>query len=285
LSRPAVQKFVWNVVDKTLSTPGIRYVKWDCNRYVTQPGSTYLPPEEQSELLIRYNFALYNVMSNMVAKFPNVMAMDCSGGSGRADYGAMKYFDSFWPSDDTDPRNRVFIQWGFSHFFPAGAIIAHVTHTGNRPLKFAIDVAMSGAMGFDMDVRKLSPADRKFITDVITLYKSQIRDVVEQGDLYRLESPYDHPRAALDFVSADRSRAVLFVYQLTNAPAATPVKLRGLDPRKKYLVREVNLPDDAKSQLAVDSQTIDGATLMRDGFAPPCRKDCDSAVIELVAEK
>ena len=59
LSRPAVQDFAWSVVDDTLATPGVSFVKWDANRFVTQPGSTYLPPDEQSDLLIDYNFALY----------------------------------------------------------------------------------------------------------------------------------------------------------------------------------------------------------------------------------
>jgi alpha-galactosidase len=283
LSRPAVQDFVWGVVSNVLSTPGVSYVKWDANRFVNQPGSTYLPPDEQSELLIRYNFALYNVMSNMAKTFPKVMAMACSGGGGRVDYGSLKYFDSFWPSDNTDPVSRIKIQWGFSHFFPAETIAAHVTKMGDRPLKFAIDVAMSGALGVDMDVRKLSPDELHQLAGSIALYKKEIRDVVEQGDLYRLESPYDHPRAALDYISTDKSRAVLFVYQLTNAPVAA-LKLRGLDPQMNYLVREVNLPAGASSKLADNGKTLGGATLMQDGLVPPCQKEYDSAVIELVAE-
>ena len=284
LSRPAVREFVWGVVDKTLGTPGVSYVKWDANRYVTQPGSTYLPADRQSDLLVDYNFALYEVMSNMAKTFPNVMAMACSGGGGRVDYGAMKYFDSFWPSDNTDPRDRVFIQWGFSHFFPAAAIAAHVTRMGSRPLKFAVDVAMSGALGVDMDVRKLSPDELKQLEDSVALYKREIRDVVEQGDLYRLESPYENPRASLDYVSAGRSRAVLFVYQLKDGNTAA-VKPRGLDPQMRYRVSEVNLPAGAKSQLADDGQIIDGATLMREGLVPPCQNEFQSAVIELTAEK
>ena len=52
------------------------------------------------------------------------LAMLCSGGSGRVDYAALRYFDSFWPSDNTDPLQRITIQWGFSHFFPAQTIAA-----------------------------------------------------------------------------------------------------------------------------------------------------------------
>lgn len=284
LSNPAVREFSWDVVSNTFSTPGISYVKWDCNRFVTQPGSIYLPADEQSELLVDDNLALYDVMSNTAKAFPDVTAMVCSGGGGRVDYGSLKYFDLFWPSDNTDPRSRVFIQWGFSHFFPAETIAAHITKMGDRPLKFSIDVAMSGALGVDMDVRKLSRPELQQLADGIALYKQDIRDVVEQGDLYRLESPYDHPRAALNYVSADRSRAVLFVYQLRPA-SATLLKPQGLDPQAKYLIREVNLPEGVTSKLVENGQAVDGATLMRNGLIPPCRKEFDSAVIELQLAK
>src|SRR5581483_1882606 len=126
LTRPEVQAFEKKIIDDTLTpNPGIGYVKWDCNRYVTQPGSSYLPPDQQQHLLIDYNWALYDVMKHFVDAHPHVMAMLCSGGSGRVDYGALRYFDSFWPSDNTDPAQRIFIQWGFSHFFPANTISAH----------------------------------------------------------------------------------------------------------------------------------------------------------------
>ena len=285
LSRPEVRKFAWEVIDGTLGpNPGISYVKWDANRYVTQPGSSYLQPDEQSHLLIDYNFALYDVMARMAEKYPRVISMLCSGGSGRADYGALKYFHCFWPSDNTDPRSRVFIQWGFSHFFPASTLCNHVTRMGKRPIKFALDVAMSGALGVDMDIRKLSADERKTLAAGIALYQKDLRELASQGDLYRLESPYDGPRAALNYVSPDRSRAVLFVYQLKANAADQPVKLRGLDPQRHYRLREVNLPQGVPGQFAKQGQLLDGAALMSDGLLPPAHKEFDSSVIELVSE-
>ncbi len=284
LSNPAVKEFVWKSIDDVLGpNPGITYVKWDANRYVTQPGSAWLKPGEQSHLLIDYNFALYDVMARRVEKYPGVMAMLCSGGAGRADYGALKYFDSFWASDNTDPQKRVFIQWGFSHIFPACTICAHVTRSGNRPLKFALDVAMSEDLGFDVDLAKTTPSDRQAMANAIKLYKNELREVVGQGDLYRLESPYNGPRACLNYVSPDRAKAVLFVYQL-KAGEATAVKPRGLDPQRHYAVREVNLPEGAQSQMAASGQTLDGAALLRDGLVPSCKKQFDSAIIELADE-
>ena len=108
LANPAVREFAWHAIDNTLApNPGIVYMKWDANRYVTQPGSTYLAPEAQSNLMIDYNNALYDIMARLAKIHPNVMAMACAGGSGRADYGAMRYFHSFWTSDNTDPRTNL----------------------------------------------------------------------------------------------------------------------------------------------------------------------------------
>ena len=43
LTRPAVKDFAWSIIDDTLGpNPGITYLKWDANRYITQPGSTWL---------------------------------------------------------------------------------------------------------------------------------------------------------------------------------------------------------------------------------------------------
>ena len=281
LTRPEVHEFAWKVIDRTLGgNPGISYLKWDANRYVTQPGSTYLKPSEQSRLLIDYNFALYDIMARMASNYPNVTAMLCSGGAGRTDYGALKYFHTFWPSDNTDPLHRVFIQWGFSQFFPACALSDHVTTMGHRPIKFTLDVAMSGTLGLDLDVGKMPAADRAAVSSGIKLYQQTLRDLVYQGDLYRLSSPYLGPRSAISYVVPDHSRAVLFVYQIKDADDEL-VKLRGLDPAAKYLVREVNLPDGAVSRLSQNGKSVDGATLMSTGILPLCQKQFDSVVIVL----
>jgi alpha-galactosidase len=283
LTRPEVKEHAWRVVEGTLRpNPGISYVKWDANRFVTQPGSRHLPPEAQQHLLIDYQWALYEVMERMARQFPTVMAMACAGGGGRVDYGTMKYFHSFWPSDNTDPVQRVFIQWGFGHFFPAGAIAAHVTDMGKKPPKFAVDVALSGAFGVDRDVQKMDPAERKVVAAGASLYKGTLRPLVSGGDLYRLESPYERPRAVWSYVAPDRSAAVLFVYQLREAGQG-PVRPRGLDPKRRYRVRELNLAEGAKSRLELHDKVVDGATLMERGLASPLRRPVESAVIHLSA--
>ena len=96
LTRPEVKAHAWQVIEGTLRpNPGISYVKWDANRFVTQPGSSHLAPEQQQHLLIDYQWALYDVMDDMAKKFPQVMAMACAGGGGRVDYGTLRHFHAF----------------------------------------------------------------------------------------------------------------------------------------------------------------------------------------------
>jgi len=278
LTRPAVQQFEWNTIKTILSIPNVTYAKWDCNRYVTQPGSPYLPPERQSELGIDYVHALYALMDKTAKTFPNTELMLCSGGGGRADYGALKYFQEFWASYNTDPVSRVLMQWDYSYFFPPTVLASHVTHWGHRPMHFACSVAMSGRFGMDLDLTKLSAEDKAICAGAISAYK-EIRDITSLGDLYRLEDPHQGIRGALNFVSPDQSRAVVFVFQLQDGKS-TAVRPQGLDPAKNYTVTELN-PAPGRSPLAQEGKTFTGEELMRDGIAPSCSKALEACVIEL----
>lgn len=281
LTRPEVQAFEWQVIDKTLRpNPDISYVKWDCNRYITQPGSGYLQPTEQSHLWIDYNWALYRLMERFSKEFPNVMAMLCAGGSGRVDYGALPYFHSFWPSDNTDPLGRIKIQWGFSHFFPASTISAHVTRMGKRHLKLAIDVALSGAFGIDLALDKATAEERLQIADAVKLYKASIRPLVMQGELYRLVSPYEHPMASLSYVSTDKNNAVVYLYQIQDG-SVPQVILGGLDAHKTYRIEEVGLPKGSTSRFSAHGKIFSGAELMSTGIANPLNVQFESAVLLL----
>lgn len=273
LSNPEVQEFTFSILDNALTeNPEIVYVKWDCNRYLTQPGSTYLSKEKQSHLQIDYVRALYKIMERVAVKHPEVEIMMCSGGGGRVDYGALRYAHEVWPSDMTDPVRRIFIQWGFSYFIPAIAMAAHVTRWGERPLKFCFDVAMSGRLGMDADVDSLSEGDKVFARKAIATYKG-IREVVQFGELHRLESPYEGLRSALMYTH--EGRAVVFAYATEGSPAG-PLKLRGLVPSQTYRVKEVNLVGEERSL-----GSLSGDDLMNSGIPIEEMTQFGSHVFEL----
>jgi len=281
MTRPEVLEFEWNLIQNVFSVPGVSYVKWDCNRYLTQPGSSWLAPGRQSHLWIEYVRSLYDLLERTVKAYPETELMLCSGGGGRVDFGALKYFHEFWPSDNTDPVRRVLMQWDYSYFFPAMTLSSHVTHWGKRPMHFACCVAMSARYGMDLDLAKLSADDKQVCSDAISAYK-RIREVTHLGELYRLEKPHNAARGALNYVSADRSRAVLFVFQLKDG-SAVAVRPMGLDPKRRYSIREAN-PAPGRDPLPRQGEVFTGEQLMKEGVAPACAKALEACVIEITGE-
>jgi len=242
LTNPKVQEFVYNVVDEMLTKyPGIAFIKWDCNRMMTNTYSQYLK-DKQSHIYIDYVNNLYSILAKLRQKYPRLPVMLCSGGGGRVDYGALRYFTEFWASDNTDALERIYIQWGYSYFFPAVSVCNHVTSWGSQSLKFRTDVAMMGKMGYDIKVDEMTENELKFSQNAVAGYK-RLSDVILHGDLYRLISPYEENRAVLMYVNEAKSKAVLFGYTLNTRYGENfnRVRLQGLDPGKTYKIQEINI--------------------------------------------
>jgi alpha-galactosidase len=284
LLNPAVQDFVYKTVDDLLTkNPGIAFIKWDCNRPMTNAYSPYAR-ENQSSVYIDYVKGLYAVLTRLRARYPAIPMMLCSGGGGRTDYEALKYFTEFWPSDDTDPVERVFIQWGYSYFFPAKTIACHITSWGNQSLTFKTDVAMMGRLGYDLDIARLSAKDLAFSQEAIKNYK-RLSDLIWQGDQYRLVDPYHQERAVLMYADSNRVHAVIFAYTLHPRFGTqwTAVRLQGLDPKKVYVVREINLYPGSVSRLPENGRTFTGEYLMAMGLQVSPQEALSSAVVEVTA--
>ncbi len=288
LSNPAVQDFVFGVFDRTVSlSPNIDYVKWDCNRRIMSFGSPYLDAE-QDRFYVEYIQGLYSVCRRMREKYPDIIVQCCSAGGSRVDYGSMRWFNEVWASDNTDGISRVRIQYGTSLIYPACVMGSHVStvpnhQTGNvTSLKFRFDVASAGRLGMELQPKSLSADERALADRCIKSYKGY-RDLVFNGDLYRLASPYDGDYYGLMYVSQDKRRAVVFTYCLrfqNYSIAAHRFRLQGLDPNASYKVTELNVDN---SRWWGDGQSFTGSFLAGGGFNPLFRESNTSAVFLLEA--
>ena len=281
LTNPKVQDFVFGVVDGLLTkNPDLSYIKWDCNAVIFNAHSE--TAKNESHLYVDYVHGLYSVLERVRARHPKIPMMLCSGGGGRVDYGALRYFTEFWPSDNTDGLERVFIQWQYSYFFPAVATCNHVTDWGHQPIKFRTDVAMMGKLGYDIVVSKLPEKDLQFSQEALKTYQS-VREVVWRGDQYRLADPYKNDFASVLYVSERADRAVLFTYLVSNRYATGshgPVRMKGLDPGKRYRIRELNLYPGTASPFKEET-AYSGDYLMTVGFNPQADARRTSVVLEL----
>lgn len=233
LSRAEVREYIVNAVNSVLDSANIEYVKWDMNRYITdmpRKGFNY-----------EYTLGFYAVMDAVVSAHPNVLFEGCSGGGGRFDAGVLCYMPQIWTSDDTDPMERLYIQYGTSFGYPPSAMGSHVTespnqHTGRRlSMKTRGDVSLGGNFGYELDITKLGEADLAAVKAQTALCK-ELRGLVEYGDFYRLKNPFEGGLGGWMSVSGDRARAYVFLARPAYRPnsAAPRLRLKGLDAEAVY---------------------------------------------------
>lgn len=285
ISNPKVQDYVFGVVDRIMTeNPDVAYFKWDCNSPITNIYSPY-HKANQGNTYIDHVRGVYNVMSRIKAKYPNLPMMLCSGGGGRMDYEALKYFTEFWCSDDTDPYERLYIQWSLSKFFPAKTMGSHVTNWNKKTsVKFRTDVCSSCKLGFDIDLKPLKGTDDYTFVQQAVKNWSRLKPVILDGDQYRLVSPYETDHSALNYVSKDKSHAVLFAYNLHpryKEPRLLKVRLQGLDPQRQYTVEEINLMPGTQSTFDFNGKRFSGDYLMKVGLDVLTPDEGTSHVFEL----
>ena len=276
LANPEVQDFVFKVVDDLMTNyPEIAYIKWDANMPIMNHGSNYLPADKQSHMYIEFHKGFEKICQRIRAKYPDLTIQACASGGGRANYGILPYFDEFWVSDNTDALQRVYMQWGTSYFFPAIAMASHISAAPNHqtfrtiPLKYRIDVAMSGRLGMEIQPKNMTDEEKDLCRKAIADYK-KIRPIVQLGDIYRLISPYDRLGvASLMYTSPEKDKAVFYWWKTEHFvnQHLPRVTMAGLNPDKKYRITELNRIDN--QPLAVEGKVYSGAYLMANGLEIP----------------
>lgn len=287
LSNPATA--IDEPVRRTLSeNRGVSYIKWDCNRKMSDTGSTYLPPEQQGNLFFDYISNYYALMRQLRQEFPDVTFQCCSAGGGRLDIGAAAFHEEFWLSDNTDACDRLRMQWSVSYFFPANAIGCHVTaspncYTGRETsLKFRFDVALAGRLGLELDPRGLSEEEMKEIRARVELAK-ELRPITQLGELHRLVSPYEGPDCALLYTYKGQALLLAYTTQRAYTDQHTRIPLRGLNPAARYTITEL-APDSTGHHCPLQGSILGGDTLLSTGLPIRWTRPQQSCVLLLTPQ-
>ncbi|MCI8808782.1 MAG: alpha-galactosidase [Oscillibacter sp.] len=242
-SRPEVVDHIYDMMAKILTEAKVSYIKWDMNRSISEAYSATLPADRQGEVCHRYILGVYALYERLNTNFPHILFESCASGGARFDPGILYYAPQGWASDDSDAVERLKIQYGTSFCYPISSIGAHVSAVPNHqiqrqtPLATRGNVACFGAFGYELDLNRLTPEERKEVRRQIAFVK-EYREVLQFGDFYRLLSPFDGNFTAWMSVSPDKKTALVGWYKVLNEVNAPfhRVKLQGLDPDLCYTV-------------------------------------------------
>lgn len=248
LARPDVRDHVLKVLDDLVRANDIQFLKWDYNRNWSEPGWPQVAPADQQRIYVEYVRNLYWILGELRKRHPKLEIESCSGGGGRVDMGILSLTDQVWPSDNTDPFDRLAIQHGFSHAYAPAVMMAWVTDSPNwandrtTSLRYRFLSSMQGSLGVGANLNHWTAEDMMQARALIAAYKD-VRPLVQRGDLYRLISPLEgSSRSATLYVAPDRRRAVLFAFLHSSimGEPQQPVRLAGLEPDRLYRLRPLD---------------------------------------------
>ncbi len=242
-SRPEVVDNIYEQMAKILSEAKVSYIKWDMNRCISEAFSNALPADRQGELFHRYILGVYSLYERLTSRFPHVLFESCASGGGRFDPGLLYYAPQGWASDNSDAVCRMKTQYGTTFCYPISSIGAHVSAVPNHqvyrdtPISTRANVAHFGTFGYELDLNKLSPEEREQVREQIRFMK-EYREVLQFGDFYRLQSPFDGNFLAWMVVSPDKKTALVGWYKVLNEVNGPfrRLRLQGLDPELCYHV-------------------------------------------------
>ncbi len=231
LTKPEVRDYIVKNVSDTLDSAEISYVKWDMNRHSTALGAKAFD----------YILGLYEVLGRIFGPRPQILLENCASGGNRFDLGTLCFGPQTWASDDTDPVERLDIQGGLSYLYPLSCMGAHVSASPHQqtlrqtPLSTRGNVSFFGVLGYELDLKYLTPMDEKDITDQIAYYKRH-RRLFQFGRFRRLPAPEGETRWQ---VSAGPDEAAVGIfYRLTHAaPPLDELRAAGLDGSARYTVK------------------------------------------------
>lgn len=235
MTRQDVRDCIFNQMYDVLSKNNIAYLKWDYNRAITEPASVMLDARHSKEFFHRFILGTYELMDRITSAFPHILFESCAGGGGRFDAGMLYYMPQAWASDNTDPIERLTIQFGTTMCYPASSMGAHVSACDRTGIETKAAVAMAGTFGYELDPKEMSEEDKEKVKEQVKNYH-RYYNVIHFGDLYRIIAPTDDEfKCAWEYVAKDKSEALLTVVIKNRAPHDfLLIKMKGLDPEKMY---------------------------------------------------
>ena len=263
-SRKEVVDYIYEMIAKILRESSISYIKWDMNRYMTEPYSRTAEPARQGEVMHRYILGVYDLYTRLTEEFPEILFESCASGGARFDPGMLYFAPQTWTSDDTDANERTKIQYGTSYVYPIVAMGSHVSAVPNHqvfrktPISTRANIAYFGTFGYELDLNLLSDQEMEEVKKQVAFMKEYRELIQVDGDFFRLLSPFEGNDTAWQVVSQDKKQSVAMFYQKLNKVNASWLRLKVKGLQEDGLYQVILADEPAKTYEAYGDELMYG---------------------------
>lgn len=204
----------------------------------------------------------YQVYDTLRAENPNLLFENCVNGGRMVDYGVVRRTHYISITDTYDPLSNRQAFYDASYALPPSMCECYIAnHPGTSIANFRY-MLRSGMMGWCtimLDMSQWKAEQRATAKRQFEIYKTELRPLIARGNLYHIsERPDGVNWDGMQYVSADRDKAVLFAFRGTTDFGTHVFKLKGLAAEKRY---DVSFEDGNGKPL-----TLDGLQLMQNGI-------------------
>ncbi|GAB2608307.1 alpha-galactosidase [Pseudactinotalea suaedae] len=295
IARPEAFVHVLERISDLVAEHAIDYLKWDHNRDLLE--AVGRRPGGERPVVREQTIALYRMLDELRRRHPGLEIETCSGGGGRIDLGILEHTDRVWASDCNDPVERTQIERWTRLLVTPELIGSHLgaarSHTTSRvsDLSYRLAASLTGHAGIEMDLTTADPGDLGIIRGWAGLYK-ELRPLLHSGRVVNADLADEHATLT-GVIARDGGRAVLVWSRSATSGRGQSgrVRLPGLDPQARYLVRlrtEIGTASRHQthdpvwvSQAAGPGVEIDGAVLTVAGLPMPTLNPQQAMVLDL----
>jgi alpha-galactosidase len=224
------------------------YLKWDNNMFIN------CDRDGHGHGATDGNFAhvngLYDLLSTLRDRYPNLLVENVSGGGNRLDVGMLRYTDVAWMDDRTAPSVHVRHNLeGLSAVFPPAYLLSFVTDHDTEPLHGSPDLSlyfrsrMDGALGLCFRSDSFAAGEEASIAREIEIYKAMrsTLSVAAAALLTKQAAAEGGPSwDVLQESTSSNDQVVISAFQSDERVQTINVKPTGLQATTTYQVQSVD---------------------------------------------
>lgn len=186
--------------------------------------------------------AYYEIYSELRKQHPNILLEICNDGGRMVDFGTASHGDYFSITDSYDPLSNRKAFYDASHVLPPAMLESYVMEVPTPRIENFRAMLRSGMMGWAsimQDTTKWTPEQHAAAKTEIALYKSDLRPLIRDANLYHIEPRPDGAHwDATEYFDPSNGKGAIYVFRGTWPGDTTHlIKPRGLQAANRYQVR------------------------------------------------